>query len=170
MMPVADTGLETCSISGTQHGRTAVLDQRDLALEHVDELVLLLVPVAQRRGRAGPQPREVDPELREPRDVAERRLLAPLGDAAPGLGIHPLGAHGCLGDVDLGHIHTRSTIVAVPMPAPMQSVTSAVERSRRSSSSMTVPRIMAPVAPSGWPMAMAPPLTLTLAGSRSKAC
>ena len=31
----------------------------------------------------------------------------------------------------------------------------------RSSSSMTVPRIIAPVAPSGWPSAIAPPLTLT---------
>ena len=57
---------------------------------------------------------------------------------------------------------TRSMMVAVPMPAPMQSVTSAVFRSRRSSSSSTVPKIIAPVAPSGWPIAMAPPLTLIL--------
>src|SRR5690606_3245613 len=46
---------------------------------------------------------------------------------------------------------TLSMMVAVPMPAPMQSVTSAVLRSRRSSSSSTVPKIMAPVAPNGWP-------------------
>ena len=45
--------------------------------------------------------------------------------------------------------HTRSIIVAVPMPAPMHKVMSAVFRSRRSSSSSTVPKIMAPVAPSG---------------------
>src|SRR5580692_7451979 len=67
-------------------------------------------------------------------------------------------------------IHTRSMIVAVPMPAPMHSVTSAVARLRRSSSSSTVPRIIAPVAPSGCPMAMAPPLTFIFAGSRSNAC
>jgi hypothetical protein len=40
----------------------------------------------------------------------------------------------------------------------------------RSSSSSSVPMMMAPVAPSGWPMAMEPPLTLTSAGSTSKAC
>ena len=39
-------------------------------------------------------------------------------------------------------------MVAVPMPAPMHSVTSPVLRSRRSSSSISVPRIIAPVAPS----------------------
>ncbi len=37
----------------------------------------------------------------------------------------------------------------------------AAASSRRSSSSTAVPRIIAPVAPSGWPIAMAPPLTLT---------
>ena len=55
------------------------------------------------------------------------------------------------------------------MPAPTQSVTSAVCLPVRSSSSSTVPRIMAPVAPSGWPMAMAPPFGLTFSGSMSKA-
>ncbi len=64
---------------------------------------------------------------------------------------------------------TRSMIVAVPMPPPMQRVMSAVLLPVRSSSSSAVPRIMAPVAPSGWPMAMAPPLTLTLFGSTSNA-
>ena len=51
-------------------------------------------------------------------------------------------------------------IVAVPMPPPMHSVTSAVDLLVRSSSSSTVPKIIAPVAPSGWPSAIAPPLTL----------
>ena len=45
--------------------------------------------------------------------------------------------------------HTRSMIVVVPIPAPTHRVTSAVARLRRSSSSSTVPRIIAPVAPSG---------------------
>ncbi len=44
---------------------------------------------------------------------------------------------------------TRSMIVAVPMPPPMQRVTSAVLLPVRSSSSSAVPRIIAPVAPSG---------------------
>ena len=44
---------------------------------------------------------------------------------------------------------TRSMIVAVPMPPPMQRVMSAVLLPVRSSSSSAVPRIIAPVAPSG---------------------
>src|SRR5690606_36885630 len=80
-------------------------------------------------------------------------------------------------DVDLevfhGHMlpdQTRSMTVAVPMPAPMQRVARAVDLFERSSSSSTVPRIMAPVAPSGWPMAMAPPQTLILSCGMSSAC
>jgi hypothetical protein len=58
---------------------------------------------------------------------------------------------------EIGQIHgsdsvlaqTRSMIVAVPMPPPMHSVISAVPLPVRSSSSSAVPRIIAPVAPSG---------------------
>lgn len=52
--------------------------------------------------------------------------------------------------------YTRSMIVAVPMPAPMQSVTSAVALPVRSSSSSAVPSSIAPVAPSGCPIAIDP--------------
>src|SRR5258708_26265631 len=44
--------------------------------------------------------------------------------------------------------YTRSMIVAVPMPPPLHSVISAVDLLVRSSSSCTVPAILAPVAPS----------------------
>src|SRR5580658_4180402 len=64
--------------------------------------------------------------------------------------------------------HTRSRMVAVPMPAPVHMVTRPTVRSRRSSSSRSVPMSMAPVAPMGWPRAMAPPFTLTASGSRSR--
>ena len=47
-----------------------------------------------------------------------------------------------------GH-HTRSMIVAMPMPPPMQSVMRAVDLFVRSSSSSAVPMRHAPVAPSG---------------------
>src|SRR6478735_761844 len=82
-------------------------------------------------------------------------------------------------EAEIGEVHrfsplradqTRSMMVATPMPAATQSVTSAVCLFVRSSSSSTVPRIIAPVAPSGWPIAMAPPLTLRMASSMSKAC
>src|SRR6202011_5828925 len=56
---------------------------------------------------------------------------------------------------------TRSMMVATPMPPPMRNVISARRALRRSSSSTMVPVIMAPVAPRGWPIAMAPPLTLS---------
>src|SRR5262249_22051126 len=170
VVAVRDAGLEARAVARLEQRLTAVLDQGNLAFEHEDELVLLLVPVAQRRGGARLEPREIDAELGEPRDVAERRLLAAVGHFAPGLRVDALGAHHGLGDVDLGHAHTRSMMVAVPMPAPMHSVTSAVSRLLRSSSSIAVPRIMAPVAPSGWPIAIAPPLTLTFLGSSLNAC
>ena len=47
-----------------------------------------------------------------------------------------------------GH-QTRSTTVAMPMPPPTQSVARPYRLSWRSSSSISVPRIMPPVAPSG---------------------
>ena len=72
-------------------------------------------------------------------------------------------------DGERGHrAHTRSMIVAVPMPPPVHIVTRPVVRSRRSSSSRSVPISMAPVAPIGWPSAIAPPLTLTRSGSRPR--
>ena len=45
--------------------------------------------------------------------------------------------------------YTRSMIVAIPMPPPTQSAASPRFKSRASSSSRSVPRIIAPVAPSG---------------------
>ena len=58
--------------------------------------------------------------------------------------------------------YTRSMIVAAPMPDATQSVARPVPLPLRSSSSSSVPMMMAPVAPSGCPSAMAPPFTLTL--------
>src|SRR6516225_9163050 len=103
MMTVSDPSLETRGIARLQHCRAAVLDQRDLALEHVDELVFGLVPVAQRGGGAGLEAREVDPELREPANAAERGLLPAPGDGAPWFGIDAFGAHHRLGNVYLRH-------------------------------------------------------------------
>src|SRR5262249_31076936 len=47
MMTVGHAGLEACCVAWAQHGRATVLDQHDLALEHVNELIFRLVPVAQ---------------------------------------------------------------------------------------------------------------------------
>jgi hypothetical protein len=56
-------------------------------------------------------------------------------------------------------------IVAVDMAPPAHMVISAVAASRRSSSCRAVVSSRAPVAPTGWPRAIAPPLTLTRSGS-----
>ena len=72
------------------------------------------------------------------------------------------GARGTEGDRPVAS-QTRSRIVAMPIPPPMQSVTRAVDLLVRSSSSIAVPMRQAPVAPRGWPSAIAPPFTFTLA-------
>jgi hypothetical protein len=52
MVTVCDARLEARSVASLQYGRAAILDQHDLALEHVYELVFGLVPVTQCRGGA----------------------------------------------------------------------------------------------------------------------
>src|SRR5258708_38845761 len=103
MMAVGDPSLETRGVAPLQHGRAAILDQHDLTLEHVNEFVFGLVPVAECGGGAGLKAREIDPELREPDDVAERGLLSALGNGAPWFGIDAFGSHRCLGNVYRRH-------------------------------------------------------------------
>src|SRR5262249_44659529 len=103
MMAVGDPSLETRSVARLQHGRAAVLDQHDLAFEHVNELVFGLVPVAQRGGGTGLESREIDPKLAEPDDIAKGGLLSALGNGAPRFGIDAFGAHHRLGNVYLRH-------------------------------------------------------------------
>ena len=61
--------------------------------------------------------------------------------------------------------HRRSMMVAVAMAPPAHMVIRAVLASRRSSSCSAVVISRAPVAPTGCPRAIAPPLTLTLSSS-----
>ena len=58
----------------------------------------------------------------------------------------------------------RSTHMAMPMPPPMHSVARPFLALRFCISNSSVVSTRAPEAPIGWPMAMAPPLTLTLRG------
>ena len=73
----AASGLEPRGISGLENRFPLVLLQYQLTFQHVDELVLLLVPVPQCRPRARLDARDVDTELSEPDRVAEPLLLAP---------------------------------------------------------------------------------------------
>src|SRR6185369_8806491 len=63
-----------------------------------------------------------------------------------------------------GH-STASRMVAMPWPPPMHWVDSANCLPSRFSNEAALPVMRAPVAPKGWPMAMAPPSRLTLAMS-----
>src|SRR5256885_17007725 len=83
MMAVGDPSLETRGVAPLQHGRAAILDQHDLTLEHVNEFVFGLVPVAECGGGAVPKAREIDTELREPDDVAQRGPLSALRHCSP---------------------------------------------------------------------------------------
>src|SRR5690349_6766941 len=61
------------------HPRLAIrFDKHEFAVEHVDELVLRLVPVALRRCGTRLEPNQLDAELRQAAGIAER-----LGMAAP---------------------------------------------------------------------------------------
>ena len=59
-------------------------------------------------------------------------------------------------------------MVPVPTVAPQHMVMRGVLRSRRSSSWRAVMIRREPVAPTGWPRAMAPPFTFSLSMSGSK--
>src|SRR5690349_21908226 len=60
---------------------------------------------------------------------------------------------------NLGCVQTRSISVPVPRPPPQHIVTKPTDLSERSSSCSRVVIRRAPVEPSGWPIAMAPPIT-----------
>ena len=77
---------------------------------------------------------------------------------------------GGTGHQDLQSSH--STMVASPCPTPTHSVASprngrGADDARRFISWTSVVRMRAPEHPSGWPRAIAPPLTLVISGSRS---
>ena len=61
--------------------------------------------------------------------------------------------------------YLASKIVAMPWPAPMHMVARPNFALRSSIAWISVVAMRAPLAPSGWPMAMAPPRTLTFSGS-----
>jgi hypothetical protein len=71
VMPVASTLRKGRAIAGAQHGLAAILDQGQLALEHIDEFVLVRMPVALARPVARRQAHEIDPEISDPTSIAQ---------------------------------------------------------------------------------------------------
>src|ERR1700694_357289 len=61
-----------------------------------------------------------------------------------------------------------STTVAIPWPTPMHIVARPYRTLRRASSCTSVAMMRTPLAPSGWPSAIAPPFVLTRCGSSSR--
>ena len=79
MVAVGNARLEAGRVARPQHGLAFVLDQRQLAFKEKDELVLVLVPMAQRRESAGRKHRQVDAELSQAGFIAET-LARTTGD------------------------------------------------------------------------------------------
>src|SRR2546430_2474178 len=106
----AAASLEARRIAPPEHGLAVVLLQDQLAFEHVDELVLLLVPVAQRRGRARFDARDIHAELGQPDRIADPLLLTPGDDRSEFLriGRNLLRRNFC--DIDLRHLHPPDSI------------------------------------------------------------
>ena len=146
---IGHAGPEARDIARAEPRFALVLDQGHVAFEHVNEFVLVLVPVTHAGGGTGFEPDKANAELGQADGVAESLGLAPRHHLVERWWIVGARRDPDLVDVDLRHCYTRSMMVAVPMPAPMQSVISAVDLPVRSNSSSAVPRIMAPVAPSG---------------------
>jgi hypothetical protein len=71
MMTVAGPGGEPDTISGPDGFATRVRHEHDLALDHVDELILLRMRVPGRRLAAGQNSYEVDAVVPEPRMIAQ---------------------------------------------------------------------------------------------------
>src|SRR5258708_38295146 len=64
--------------------------------------------------------------------------------------------------IPLPFVQSRAMHMAMPMPPPMHSVARPFLASRFCISCSSVTSTRAPEAPTGWPIAIAPPLTLTL--------
>src|SRR6185369_16637758 len=140
-------------------GRIPVADVAHRRVEREAQLLLLADPLVEvTRGAAA-------------RDDLEAFLVQALADR----GTDAAHATGDVCDF-LAHLlspvgvlvvsrQTRSTARETPMPPPMHSAAMPFFASRRCISCSSVTRMRAPDAPIGWPMAIAPPFTLTLAGS-----
>src|ERR1700722_6964751 len=62
-MAIAGAFRKRRAIARAQHRLAAVFDERQLAFEHVDELVLVAVPMALARPAAGRQGHQIDAEI-----------------------------------------------------------------------------------------------------------
>src|SRR5579884_3973666 len=78
MMAVAHAGWEADAVAGAEPRLAVVAHEDDFAVEDVNEFVLVRVPVALARPRAGREAQLVHAELRQARGGAEAHALAVL--------------------------------------------------------------------------------------------
>src|SRR5262249_17912459 len=97
-------GLEAHGIPWPEHGLALVLPQDQFAFEHVDELVLLFVPMAQRRGRARFDARDIDAELGQGHRIADPLLFASRDHRGEFFRIRRDLLRWNFFDLDLGHL------------------------------------------------------------------
>src|SRR5205823_2481698 len=99
----------------------------------------------------------------------EGRLLRLRGDVETDFRLRPAERTLDAAEVELERRgHARSKIVAMPCPKPMHMVASPKRPWRRLSSCRSVAARRAPLHPSGWPSATAPPLTLSFSSGISR--
>src|SRR5262245_18838840 len=102
-MAIAGTFRKRRTIACVQHRLAAVFDERDFAFEHIDELVLVAVPVALAGPAAGRQPHQIDAEIAKPARVAQTLPRTCSTGRVEGRRIARALTCGHGGDVDLGH-------------------------------------------------------------------
>jgi hypothetical protein len=102
-MAVVHARLEPGRVPGAQQLLAGVRDQHDFAAQHVDELVLVRMPVALARPHTRLEPQQVHAKLREPGRLAQGLPAAAPAGFVVGRRIARPGFHRHFGAVDLRH-------------------------------------------------------------------
>src|ERR1700743_2540671 len=107
-MTVRDAARKSGAVAGAQDLLALVGDERDLARDDIDELVLAGVPVPLARRRAGRKLQQVDAEMGAAARIAQPLAHAILGDRVERRGIS--GARALVNGlhVDLRHLRPPS--------------------------------------------------------------
>ena len=104
MMAVFDARLEAGRVAGAEAFLAFVLHEPHFSFEHVDEFVLVCVPMALARPGAGRQPCEVDPELGETCGDTELHVFTRAAGLVEGSRVACATPRGRGGSVDFGHV------------------------------------------------------------------
>jgi hypothetical protein len=113
VMAVAGAFRKRRTFSCVQRRLAAVFDQRHFAFEHMDELVLIAVPVALAGPAAGRQGHQVDAEIAQPARLAQAPPRPCRTGRIERRRIARTLACGHGGDVDLGHAGLPGSVPAI---------------------------------------------------------